>query len=64
MVTPKAKGFRPQTLKLIETSLYSTPLFIAEVKGLRGHLSKSRKDFSLNYWLRVVALTVKTDQLW
>ena len=53
MVTPKAKGFRPQTLKLVKTWIpYSTPSFILrEVKGLRGHLSKSRKDFSLNYWL-------------
>ena len=52
MVTPKAKGFRPQTLKLVKTWIpYSTPSFILrEVKGLRGHLSKSRKDFSLNYW--------------
>ena len=52
MVTPKAKGFRPQTLKLVKTWItYSTPSFILrEVKGLRGHLSKSRKDLSPNYW--------------
>ena len=52
MVTPKANGFRPQTLKLVKTWIpYSTPSFILrQVKRLRGHLSKSRKDFSLNYW--------------
>ena len=52
MVTPKATGFRPQTLRLVQTWVpYSTPSFILrEVKGSRGHLSKSRKDFSLNYW--------------
>ena len=38
--------------KVIKTWItHSTPSFILrKVKGLRGHLSKSRKYFTLNYW--------------